>query len=309
MKKNIFLLTLLLILLLTTVACTNPQKSEGSIRLGVLPDINSIPLIIAAEEGIFEDNGVDVEIIYFTSARERDQAFQSGNIDAANSDILNVIFLNDAGFPVKITSNTVGSFVIVSREGLEDISPEDLVGLKIGLSENTIIEFVVDMVLNNYGLEATQVDKEFIAEMPLRREMLLQGKIDAAGLPEPLASLSLLRGGSVVAESSQEGLMPGVIYFSNKIIEERPQDIEGFYRGYVQTLEIINEDINPFLALLVEKARFPEELVDSFTFPEYNYPELPTENDVEMAMEWLKSKGLVDREFRYEELIVEDYIK
>lgn len=66
-----------------------------------MPDIDSIPFIIAQEKGYFKEEGVDVELQYFKSAMDRDSALQSGNLDGGVSDMLAAGFAKAGGFDVK----------------------------------------------------------------------------------------------------------------------------------------------------------------------------------------------------------------
>jgi NitT/TauT family transport system substrate-binding protein len=308
-RKHAYIPLLLVFVFTCLAAGCSRERDPGRIRLGVLPDINSAPFVIAAEEGIFEESGVDVEIVYFNSARERDQALQAGAIEGANSDILSVIFLNDGGFPVKATSLTEGSYTIVAAAGRDYHSAADLRGAKVGLSQNTIIEFVIDRILENYGLHPDDIEKEYIMDMPLRREMLLAGQIDAAGLPEPLGSLSVARGGSLVAESNEEGIMPGILLFRQEVLVEQAGEIQKFYQGYSRAIELMNQEISGYLPLLVEKLKFPEELLDSYTFPCYSEPELPDKMEVDAALQWLAARKLIHGEYAYDDLIAEGFLK
>lgn len=303
-KKVVFFVAAILTAVFILTGCTT-KKEVGKIRLGVLPDINSVPFIVAVEEGIFAKYGVEVEAVYFNSARERDQALQAEAIDASNSDILNVIFLNEGGFPVKATSTTVGSYTLVAAPGRQVSSPPELRGMKVGLSQNTIIEFVIDRILEKHGLTPEEIEKEYIADMPLRREMLIQGNIDAAGLPEPLGSLSVARGGLLVAESNEEGIMPGVLLFRQEVLADRPEDVRMFYRAYAEAIELVNEEITVYLPLIVEKLRFPEELLDRYVFPEYTAPLLPDAMEVDAALSWVISRGLIEGDYSYTDLVEE----
>ncbi|MBF1706100.1 MAG: ABC transporter substrate-binding protein, partial [Selenomonas sp.] len=96
----LFCLTLLLV-----GGCGSPvqEKSEPlpKLTIGLMPDTDSIPFIIAAERGYFAEEGVEVELQPFKSAMDRDAALQSGNLDGAVSDLLAVIFARSGGFDVR----------------------------------------------------------------------------------------------------------------------------------------------------------------------------------------------------------------
>lgn len=77
--------------------------SMPEITIGVMPDTDSLPFIIAAEKGFFAEEGVKVNIQQFKSAMDRDAAMQSGNLDGSVSDVLAAAFARSGGFDVRIT--------------------------------------------------------------------------------------------------------------------------------------------------------------------------------------------------------------
>ena len=78
MLKKITCISVILLLVLT-VSC---KKDDNKIRLGILPVIDTLPLIVADAEGLFKEAGLDVELIVFNSALEKEAALTGGSIDA-----------------------------------------------------------------------------------------------------------------------------------------------------------------------------------------------------------------------------------
>ena len=104
-----------------------------------MPDVESVPFIIAEKNGYFTKEGVKVKIEHFTSARDRDSALQSGQLDGVMTDVLAVVFANEGGINLKIISKNDGNIELMAGK---DSGITDLAGLKgrtVGLSTNTIM--------------------------------------------------------------------------------------------------------------------------------------------------------------------------
>ncbi|MBQ5419523.1 MAG: ABC transporter substrate-binding protein, partial [Selenomonas sp.] len=86
------------------------KKDLQPLNIGLMPDTDSLPFIVAQEKGYFKEEGLEVNIQQYKSAMDRDSALQSGNLDGAISDMLAVAFAKDGGFNVKVTSFTDGSY-------------------------------------------------------------------------------------------------------------------------------------------------------------------------------------------------------
>ncbi|MDO9574518.1 MAG: MetQ/NlpA family ABC transporter substrate-binding protein [Candidatus Contubernalis sp.] len=311
-KRKVFLITSLILLLTISLlgGCGEkaPEQPEVErMRFGLTPDVSCLPMVLAEQEGIYEKLGLQVELVYFTSAMERDQAIQAGQIDGAVSDIVAVGFFLDSGFNIQITSLNEGNFALVAAPDSGIQSVQDLQGKSIGLSNNTIIEFMVDEILAKNGLTPEDIRKEYIAAIPQRREMLLQGQIDAACLPEPLGSLCVEQGALMITDSDQEGILPSVIIFTEDYIAEKPEAIKKFYQAYREAADLINPDPSVYNDLLLEKLRFPEEMLDKYDIPYFNEPALPHEEGVQSYLDWLK--GRIDKDLTYEDMVNKDFLE
>ncbi len=309
-KLQVILLTCLAFMLVFAMTGCNdntPEQEKSTLRFGLLPDVTCLPMVVAEKEGIFEDMGIEVDLEYFSKAMERDQAIQAGQIDGAISDIVAVGFFQDSGFDVKITSLNEGNFAIIASPESGIKSVDDLKGKTIGLSKNTIIEFMVDGILANYGLTPEDVNKEAIAAIPLRREMLLQDQVDAVSIPEPLGTLTVEQGAVMVTESDKEGLIPSVIIFTDEAIEEKKEAINKFYQAWREAAELINPDPSVYNDLLLEKLRFPEEIIDTYEIPYFGEPLLPDREGVDKYLNWLE--GRIDLDLTYEDLITNEFVE
>ena len=303
-----FLAVVLSLMLLFVVGCGSEPREATDVKLskltiGLMPDTDSIPFIIAAEHGYFAEEGVEVELVPFKSAMERDAALQSGNLDGAVSDLLAVIFARSGGFSLHATSYTDGNYNLVAGKHTGISSAADLHGKDIAISRNTIIEYVTDEILAVNGMTEQDVSKVVIPQIPVRLEMLQSGNLAAAVLPEPMASVAVASGSRYVTGSGDLGINPGVIVFTDSSINEKAQSIRAMYRAYDKAVKYLNDTPRAeYIDLVMEKSGFPAPARDALELKPYRSPGLPAEKDVEEAVHWVKSKDL-GRDYRYDDLV------
>ena len=303
-----FLAVVLSLMLLFVVGCgSEPQKATdvklSKLTIGLMPDTDSIPFIIATERGYFAEEGVEVELVPFKSAMERDAALQSGNLDGAVSDLLAVIFARSGGFSLHATSYTDGNYNLVAGKHTGISSAADLHGKDIAISRNTIIEYVTDEILAVNGMTEQDVSKVVIPQIPVRLEMLQSGNLAAAVLPEPMASVAVASGSRYVTGSGDLGINPGVIVFTDSSINEKAQSIRAMYRAYDKAVKYLNDTPRvEYIDLVMEKSGFPAPARNALELKPYRSPGLPAEKDVEEAVHWVKSKDL-GRDYRYDDLV------
>ncbi|MDI6601173.1 MAG: MetQ/NlpA family ABC transporter substrate-binding protein [Thermoanaerobacteraceae bacterium] len=308
MKKFCTWLSLLILAFILT-ACSSGD-SNAVLKIGVLPDVDSIPLIVAANNGYFKDAGVDVEIQHFKSAQERDSALQSGKIDGAVSDVLAAAFAKDGGFEVSITSMTNGSYKLLVNKDAGAASVADLKGKDVAISTNTIIEYTTDRMLEKAGLKDTDVNKVAIPQIPTRLEMLQNGKVAAATLPDPLATEAVKNGAKLLDSSDRLGINPGVMIFTADSIKKNSKGIEAMYKAYNRAVEYLNnQPVTEYIDIIIKDAGFPEDIKGSMQLPSYTEAGLPSKEDVDSVMEWLTGKKLIKEGFSYDELVEDKFVR
>ncbi len=309
MKRNI--LVLMLMMLVTVLIASGCAKDETpqSLKIGVMSDIGAAPYIIAKENGYFEALGLDVEITVFKSATDRDTAMQTGNLDGAMADMLTIMFYNDAAFDAKITSQTYGSYVMVSTPTLDKSGVEALDKIEVGISANTVIDFVTDQIAADAGI-LEKVSTVAIPQMPVRLEMLGAGELDAATLPEPLSSAAVLNGGEAIMGTLDLGLQPGIFIMTETAIDEKSDAIEKLYEGYNQAVDYLNNtDQNDYIQLLIDQLGFPPSLAESFDFPELSKAQVADEVTFGTVQSWMKDRALTTSDFSFSELSTDQFIK
>jgi len=295
------------LMLFMTAGCGPEQQGKDTklskLTIGLMPDTDSIPFIIAAERGYFAEEGVEVELVPFKSAMERDAALQSGNLDGAVSDLLAVIFARSGGFSMHAVSYTDGNYNLVAGGNAGISAAADLRGKDIAISRNTIIEYVTDEILSVNGMEEQDVSKVVIPQIPVRLEMLQSGNLAAAVLPEPMASVAVASGSRYVTGSGELGINPGVIVFADSAINEKADSIRAMYRAYNKSVEYLNHAPRAeYIDLVMEKSGFPAPARDALELKPYRPARLPAEKDVEEAVHWVKSKELAG-DYRYDDLV------
>lgn len=311
--SGVWIIAALLLLLISPLFAGGQAEGEAEtspqLSLAVLSDLDSMPLVIAEMKGFYEEEGVTVELQHFKSPVDRDTAFQAGEADGAISDLLAVGFALNGGFPVRVTSLTNGSYKLILSPGSELESIEELKGKTVGLSKNTIIEYCTDRMTQAAGFSSELLEKAVIPQIPVRLEMLTSGKIDAATLPEPLASMAVAKGGVMLNSSDKLGVNPGIIMFSSTAIEEKREAVAAFYRAYNRGVEYMtSHEQDEYMPELVETMGLPDTLAAGMELPEYQPATLPAQQEVEEVMSWMKERDLIDRPFSYDELVEQDLL-
>ncbi|MCS7001296.1 MAG: MetQ/NlpA family ABC transporter substrate-binding protein, partial [Dehalococcoidia bacterium] len=169
------LLALLALLTLALPACATAQpaasrapgvgqdNAEITIRIAVLPVLETLPLYVADREGYFAARNVKVEIVPFRAPLERDTALITGQVDAQYTDLMSAMLLNRDEPRTQVINAVIRStpeqprfFLLVSPQS-NITSPSQLRNTDIAISRNTIIEYVADMLTQREGLRESEI--------------------------------------------------------------------------------------------------------------------------------------------------------
>ncbi len=298
MQLNRVLCLASIVLALVCAACSDDNKAapaQQTLNLGVMPSMDYLPVAVALREGYYEKLGLNINVIKFYSANDRDAALQSDNVDGAVIDYTGAVLQKNGGMDIALTSRCDAPFHILASKQSGVSSLAGLKGAKIAVSQNTVIDYCIDMALKSAGLTPADVEKVEINKIPVRFEMLMGGKIDATGLPDPLAMIAKAGGAAELATNSDLGLSITGIMFTGKAMREKSDLIKKMYLGYNMAVEYLEANgPEQVKDILVEQMGFKEELAAHAALPRYAKAALPPEADVQSVINWLAGRGLVN---------------
>ena len=299
-------LPLLLALLFSAAACSGNSRAvkQPVLLLGVMSSMDYLPLAVALREGYVSESGLELRLVKFYSANERDAALQSGQVDGAVIDYTGAALQRNGGMDLRLTSRCDAPFYIIAGPDSGLYEAADLKNANIAVSRNTVIDFCVDMTMKAAGLDPSQAKKVEINRIPLRYEMLMGGSVDATGLPDPLALMAEIEGGRVISSNKQLGLSITGIVFSGEAIAEKKEMIQKMYAAYNRGVDYLSR--NPVEAvwdILEEQMGFNSKLAATARYNEYTPAALPPQEDLRMVIDWLAERNLINAGMDARELV------
>lgn len=280
------------------------------LKIAVLPILDALPMHVALEQGYFDQFNLDVELVPVTSAPERDQLMQAGQVDGMINEIVSVMFYNQQEPQVVIvrfaraaTANAALFSVLASADsGITTV--DDLAGIEIGVSEGTVIEYVTDRVLQHAGLTSDEIVKVAIPRIPDRLNLLQSGELEVGVLPDPVTALAIQSGAVlVIDDSSLPEVGVSVISFSVDSLEQKPETVRGFLAALEMAVADLNEQPQDYVPLMVDLGILPPPLAESFELLPYVTASVPSEAQWADALEWAQGNGLLEGEPAYAESV------
>ncbi|MGD1833152.1 MAG: ABC transporter substrate-binding protein [Sphaerochaetaceae bacterium] len=303
MKIRRYISMCIMMIAVSVSLCAQGVQEMQKVKIGILPDVDSLPFMLADFEQLFDEEGVEVELVMFQSPVERDAAFQARQVDGIVADTLGAFFLEQAGFDISIVSVTDGRYGIAASPNGEVSSLDELAGKDIGISSNTIIEYLADTLVSRAGVDSQKISLVAVPKIPVRMELLLNDQIPAACLPEPLYTQAVLNGAKPLGDSTSLSDAPGVMLFDAQFVTDHTEDLAKVFRAYQRAGQLINADNDAYRSFLVDHAGFSEQVAGVFSFVTYSKIHLPTEDQIENIAQWMSEHELLDTVPSYDDLI------
>lgn len=225
--------------------------------IGYLPSNHDSALFVANAKGMFEKEGIKVQLVPFRAGNDIIVAAKNNQIDIGYVGVSPATIAIDEGIPIKIVAsvNEEGSGIVVNEESnINNIS--DLQGKTIAIPRNGSMQDILlkyMLITNNLSINVVKTVQE---EVPLMPDKLQKGDIDAYFAWEPYVSAASLFDRDHVMIYSHEIWDDHpccVIIAREDFIKKNPQLIAKFLKVHVEATDYVNNHKNETGVILSQK--------------------------------------------------------
>lgn len=222
-----------------------PKKELTKVRLNeVVRSVFYAPMYVAINEGLFEEEGIEIDLSTGQGADKTMQQLLSKNVDIGFSGPEQAIYIHNQGredYPVLFAqlTKTDGSF-LVGREENSNFKWEDLKGVEIiGARPGGMPQMAFEYVLRNHGLDPRK-DVSLVTNIDFTATSgaFKSGVGEYVNLFEPTASMLEKEGsGKIIASIGEAvGDLPYTCFYTTKsYMDKNPEIVQKFtnaiYKG------------------------------------------------------------------------------
>ena len=299
------------------------QKEEEELTKVTLNEVaHSIfyaPMYVAIEEGYFEEEGIELDLVCGFGADKTMTAVISGEADIGFMGSEASIYTYNEGatdYVVNFAQLTqrAGNF-LVAREKMDDFSWEDLKGhLVLGGRKGGMPEMVFEYILKENGI-APEEDLEINQSIDFgsTAAAFSEGQGDFTVEFEPGATTLESEGkGYVVASLGEDsGYVPYTAFSAKRsYIDENPDIIQGFTNALQKGMDYVQAHSPEEIASVIEP-QFPETDLETITTIVTRYYDQDTwksnlifeESSFDLLQDILESAGELEKRAPYDDLV------
>lgn len=258
--RKIYLIGIIVILLFTALSCKSTSKSE-KIKIGVSDWPGWVAWYIGKEKGFFDEEGVNVELVWFNTYSDSINALATGNLDANSQTLSDTIPSLAKGIPLKIilvNDNSFGNDAIVTRKDIKNIS--DLKGKRIAVEVGAIDHFLLLYILNKNGITDKDIN---IINMTTQDAAvaLMQEKVDAAAIWEPWITkiLNEKKGHIIASSKDTPGLVPDLLVARTESLNKKREAFVKLSKCWFKIVDFINKNPNEATSIMAKVVNVPPE--------------------------------------------------
>ncbi len=309
MKQRIAVLFLIAMILVFTMGCGQQQTEQVTLRFGVLPVLQALDVFYAQDSALFQNVGITVELIPFATATEKDLALSTGQIDGCFADLFTPIVLAGNGVELDIVAVNYDTredrhmFAVLGGPQTSYETLNDLADVPVAISSNSVIHHVTETLMLDAGLAGEEITSLEAKNIGLRMQMLMSGQVEAATLPEPLASAAVAGGATLLADDRGLEASKTVLVFRDDFLEQYSVTVRKFLAAVEEAHKQIAEDAESARTSMTTHVRLPEPMKATYPVPEFPSLHVPDAAVVGDVSAWLIDKGALSEMLPYADLV------
>ena len=322
MKKIVLLI--LLIFVITFISFLmfkkDTNKQDKLVLAEVTHSIFYAPLYVAIENGYFEKNGINLELILTSGADKVSAAVLSGDAQIGFAGAESAIYIYNAGEKdyLQIFSGLTkrdGQFIL-SRSNSNDFTFNDLKGKEIIVGRKggmPALNFI--NALKNNGIDEKEVNLNYSVDYASLSGAFISGTGDYVNLFEPNATtMELNKQGYIVSSIGKySGEMPYTVFYAKKsYIKKNKKLIESFNKSINEGLEYTKKHSSKDIAILISK-QFPDSSINDLEIMIQNYKNADswldntttTSKSLDNLQNLLLNNKLIEKKVPYKKLVLD----
>lgn len=310
-------------------ACTGGLWAEERVRVGLLPLTSSAPIFVGVEEGLFAQEGLDLELRFLQAAQPIAAALAAGEIDVGATGLTAGLYNAMAtGLDAKIVADKGREWpgyrltaIVVSKgaweRGIKKV--EDLRGARIGVTQlGSTFHYMLGNILQKHGLSLSGVQVVPLGGLQTLAEALGADRLEAVFIAQPLCTEAEAKGkGRILLWAGDEiKYQIAAIFMSGKFLVKRDL-ARAFMRAYIRACRIYYDEclrLDPqgrpirgqgFQRVMAHIGKYtglpPERIATYLSYNDRN-GELMWD-DIPRQIEWYRAQGMLTQDLEPQRIL------
>lgn len=218
------------------------RADSAALKIGVMPTEDCLPIVVAKNLRLFDTLGVDVRLRKYHALSECRHALTGKKVEGAAIDSTLMAVLRDKGMHLYNGRNTNLSWKFLTAKKARITRVDQLDDKMIGADSHGESHRLAEEVIAPLLQKKMHVFIIQVEDLRVRMDMLINGNVDAALLPEPFASRAIRHGAQWM--ESVKSTPKGVVAFRTEAMKTRARRHQ--QEMFVKALDIAEDSIREY---------------------------------------------------------------
>lgn len=280
------------------------RRDSAALHVALMPVADCLPFYVAQRAGIYERLGLDLRIHTLWAQLDTDTALLRRRVHVAYSDLVRAMMIQQTDtFNLRAVAALPGELQLITNRRGRVRALGQLKERMVAVSRHSITDYWSDRLMDSARMAQTDIFRPQINSVRIRTDMICNGTMDAALLPQPFALETLLRGHAL--NFSTKGLQPrlAALLVPTTVLTDtsRLRQIRLLFQGYDEAVEL-RDSLPPLLRQL---CLTPDSLTDTIARALPTLPPLaePQRADADAALQWITTRDKARKGYTPDTLI------
>jgi NitT/TauT family transport system substrate-binding protein len=237
---------------LAWAGATNVALADDTVTIAHSTWVGYGPLYIARDKGFFKQNGVDVDLVVMEDPKERFPTLMADRIQMIASTVDTALLYmkhpDDYKYVLAVDDSDGGDGIVCNTD-IKSLA--DLKGKQVAVSEGSVSEFYLNVLLNKAGMKESDLN---IVNMTAADagSAFVSKQVDAAVTWEPWLTKGKTRenGHLLVDSSTSPGLITDVLTVKTDWLKDHQKEVAAIVKSWNEAVAYLKANPDDGLAIM-----------------------------------------------------------
>ena len=234
---------------------------------------------VAKDMKIFDQNGLDVEVVMITGSARSVAALIGGSTHFATGSATGPLAAAIKGSDIKLLAASYNKFPYAFVVKPDIRAPKDLRGKTVNiLNYGGSNDLALQLALKEWGMKLSDIQVIVGGDAPTRLGSLMAGRTDATILSPPHLTIAVKSGYRVLADMGDmsANFAQSTLNVKGSFLKENRDVVKRFLRSYSEAIHVIKTQRDNVLKIFAKRMRIenPETLKTTYDYfaPRFSFP-------------------------------------
>lgn len=285
-NKKGFVIIIIAIIIAVLVFYQNTSKIDNNltkVRVGHLVALDMAPLFVAKESGFFEDEGLDLETVFFANPGDNNAALASGDIQFSTNPFTLPFLGDNSGVPMRIISSAGGlgviQVVIQNKYNIKNLAgltnyvrnSSTNKKLKVGTLRGDTLDMILYKSFKDNGMVYDDFEMVWFNDLLAMVEAFRTNQIDILSHIKPYTTDLVLNNNAVILTDNNKSWGFGTPNCTVAVLEgflkNKPELVSAYLKAIKRGFQLIIDNPKNAVDLLIKGKYYnvsPEVLLLAF---------------------------------------------